>query len=771
MIITQENRKVVSSHNFDSVNCTIDAEDMRYVASLLRNNYSNTPLAVVREISANALDANAEANSDRKIEIKLPSNMNPTFAVRDFGGGLSQEDVFGLYSKYGKSTKRESNNYIGAFGIGKFAPLSYGDNFTCVSYHGGTKTTYNIFVNDDDDTKISRIGDPVPTDEPTGLSIEVAVAESDIQNFREIIKDFFIFFTEDEMPKFIGCDDDFIKAPEKILESKNEDWFLIKGEDHSYYNSYGHVLMGRVSYRIDPSAVQVENYIKKESNVRIIKQLLNESNFYIRVPLGSVKLHHSRESLEYNKSTQKELCKRLLEASVEIQEIAKEKLADSDCLFDAKRNYAKVVNALPYQLKNVFQNSFEWNNMKISSPAFDRKYDYQDSLFISHYEREDDKDSRNGFKVKHTKHHKVFCQDNTHFIIQDLESSHGNNLRVRTLMNKDDDLKNVYIIRPTESHAEDYLWNDQDDGWNFKLVNKKFISYSSEVEKEKIVRNKVSGNKSRAGIPLFKMSKDKNYGYRNADYWQNVSDPINTLEIENIEGCVDGKIIYIPIKNYKTDFDGADHQYNLEQIYQMYKALINKAEKDSEEKKFVLFGVRYGDVKKLDTETSVSFLDFYLDVCKKMVKKNPALADMANKKFALGDARTELSDHTYDLGNLFTNRTLKLKLPDSHLVSLVQNDFKLLNHEFSGEENRMVSAIRYIRSNDLAWIEENLEDYNTEIVESRCKKMKSKYPLLVVIGDSVNSHWTQLDSKDEKVTNEIIRDYISLCDMKEGEGE
>ena len=141
MIITQEKTQVTSSHNFDSVNCTIDAEDMRYVASLLRNNYSNTRLAVVREISANAIDANREANSAHQIEVKVPNSMSPTFAVRDFGGGLSEEDVFGLYSKYGKSTKRESNNYIGAFGIGKFAPLSYGENFTCVSYHGGLKTS------------------------------------------------------------------------------------------------------------------------------------------------------------------------------------------------------------------------------------------------------------------------------------------------------------------------------------------------------------------------------------------------------------------------------------------------------------------------------------------------------------------------------------------------------------------------------------------------------------------------------------------------------
>jgi hypothetical protein len=40
MIIEKDKKTIVQSHDFDSVNCTIDAEDMRYVASLLRNNYS-----------------------------------------------------------------------------------------------------------------------------------------------------------------------------------------------------------------------------------------------------------------------------------------------------------------------------------------------------------------------------------------------------------------------------------------------------------------------------------------------------------------------------------------------------------------------------------------------------------------------------------------------------------------------------------------------------------------------------------------------------------
>ena len=208
MIIAEDKKKrVISSHDFDSVECTIDAEDMRYVASLLRNNYSNPQLAVIREITANGLDANIEAKSKRKVEISIPSRFNPNFCVRDFGSGLSQEDVFGLYSKYGKSTKRNSNSYIGAFGIGKFAPLSYGNNFTCVSFHGGKKTSYNVFVDENDDTKIVKL-DEKPSSEPTGLSVEVAIGDSDINNFRDICKSFFKFFAEDEMPIFIGIADD-----------------------------------------------------------------------------------------------------------------------------------------------------------------------------------------------------------------------------------------------------------------------------------------------------------------------------------------------------------------------------------------------------------------------------------------------------------------------------------------------------------------------------------------------------------------------------------
>jgi hypothetical protein len=764
MIITQnKSKEVVSSHDFEQVNCTIDAEDMRYVASLLRNNYSNTRLAVVREISANALDANVEAGVTRPIEIKLPTSMNPTFAVRDFGGGLSQEDVFGLYSKYGKSTKRTSNNYIGAFGIGKFAPLSYGDNFTCVSFHNGIKTSYNVFVDENDDTKITKLFEE-PSNEPTGLSIEVAVSEEDRNEFRNVAQKFFRFFSNSDMPKFLGVEEDFIQTPKKVLSSKTDEWFFAEDDNRGYgYHYYSHVIMGRVAYPIDHNAINVDNFISCEHSSRIVRQLLQQSNFYFRVPLGSVRLHHSRESLEYNKATQKEICAILYRVSQDIQTIAKEKLADSEDLYDAKKNYAQVINALPYQVRGVFENSFEWNSIKITDSTFQRDYQLQDDLIITDYEKIEDKDSRNGFKVKATKTNRIYCQDNYLVMIQDVDSSHGNNLRVRTLMNDLPDLKGVYVVHATSECGKSEVY----DNWQFDLVDAKHKRYSSQVEKEKIVRNKVSGA-SRASIPLFKMRTDKGYGSRNADYWQNVNEPINSLELDEVEGSVNGKIIYVPIKNYKVDSE----DYDLDRVYKITRGIRQKAEDNSDEKNLQLFGVRAGDVKKLDKSTWVSFFDFYLDYCKNIIRDNKKECQSAYKTIQFQKSSdNNFGEYRWNYGQLFINDSFDISaLDDKHLLARCAENWNLFMEE-STTDRKFNVAINVVTLGDQAWLDDVLDTkVDAESVMRDFKLLDKNYPLLKVVANQATSWINLKQDNDKNVTNQNILEYISLCDVNEGEG-
>ena len=760
MIIAEnKSKKVVASHDFDSVDCTIDAEDMRYVASLLRNNYSNTQLAVIREISANALDANLEANSKRSVEITLPSKMNPNFCVRDFGGGLSQEDVFGLYSKYGKSTKRNSNNYIGAFGIGKFAPLSYGDNFTCVSYNGGTKSSYNIYVNELDDTKISKLHSE-PSNEPTGLEIQVAISEQDIDNFRDSCKKFFKHFPDKDMPKFLGADDKFIKRDKILLESKQDDWFFIESENQSYYyrhNGKSHVIMGRVAYPLDSNAIDVKNYVTDESQIKVIENLLEEPNFYLRVPLGCVKLHHSREALEYNKPTQKFVVQLMIQVVKEIQQLAQEKLADSEDLFEAKANYARIVNSLPDTLRRAFENSFAWKGLRINSFAFDRPYGMTDELVITHTEKVSDRDARNGFRVRSSKTNRACCRANTIFLLQDIDSTHGNNLRARTLFNEDEELESVYFIDAKTDSAQSTIDNE----WHFGRIADKHKKFVSNVVKEKPQIGIRKGQGSRANIALFEMKLDSSSYWRNIDYWSNVKDDIASLqESDNQVGLIDGKFVYVPIKSYKIDSE----QYDLKDISVRAKKIRNLAQDNSQEKSFRLFGVRSGDVSKLDKNSWISFFDFMSDAYKKYLLDNKAQAKK-EYNYVVAQQDTELksaiSVARYDIGRLFNNKQLDLsKLPQNHLLRQSKENFNIIvNEDYCATCCAYISFLKDQGEND--WLQFNLDNgFSAKQFKQDIDTIKSSYPMLVHVADSVR----YCDVK-KQIFEDIIN-YINLCDKK-----
>ena len=245
MIIKSNHKNITKSADFKEKSCSIDQEDMRYIASLLRNNYSNPLLATIREIIANALDV----TKSKKVEIQLPTQIEPNFIVRDFGCGLSEEDMLGLYTKYGKSTKRDSNESIGGFGIGRFAPLSYTDSFIVRSVHKGHKHSYIIRVDEHDDTIVSQI-ESEPSGESDGIYVQVGIKKDDIARFLKTFlktfwyrKDAINLLNESWGSKSYG------KAEESNeifdLYKENRYW-----DDSSHYGDSPHVLMGGIPYTV-----------------------------------------------------------------------------------------------------------------------------------------------------------------------------------------------------------------------------------------------------------------------------------------------------------------------------------------------------------------------------------------------------------------------------------------------------------------------------------------------------------------------------------------
>ena len=480
MKILVADRIVATSHDFPTVNCSIDAEDMRYISSLLRNNYSNTILATIRETYANAVDANKENNlSPELIEVKSPNSIDQTFSVRDYGCGLSRDQIFNLYSKFGKSTKRGSDLSIGGFGIGRFAPLSYKDSFTVTSYHNGNKSIYSLYISEENDTKIDEVFSE-PTSKANGICISVGVAKNDLTKFNEEMSSFFSNF--EILPKFLNIQNHIIK-PEIVIFGV--DWQIRKSfNGHSNYavGDQG-IVMGGIYYPINPELVDFKNDDDYAWTI-----YLNKLVFI--ADIGSVSLHHSRETLEYNKTTKAYLKSRYQAFCKEFTDSIKNKIAQFDCLRDAMSYYKDINHTFPRKAfdKLESQDVFVFKDYKITNFNFNRAtYEVDNKahripVYAKTY-------CVSGDRVAISKCYTLTNDENTYIVFHDLPENTKVIPRVYELVKK---YKNVVVVAHDQSIISSSVVNGVD---KFKEVNRFDLIKSGYCNLSELTPVKLPSNK------------------------------------------------------------------------------------------------------------------------------------------------------------------------------------------------------------------------------------------------------------------------------------
>ena len=167
--------------------------DPRVICRILSDNlYSNKIGSIVRELSANALDAHRMLGKENvPFEVCLPGldglfrKDESVFSIRDFGPGLNEDDIYALYTSYGSSSKRSDNSQIGGFGIGSKSPFAYADMFTVTSWNGGIMMKYLCFLNKEGSPCIKKLAEELSS-EQSGMKVEIAVGNSeDAEIFRK----------------------------------------------------------------------------------------------------------------------------------------------------------------------------------------------------------------------------------------------------------------------------------------------------------------------------------------------------------------------------------------------------------------------------------------------------------------------------------------------------------------------------------------------------------------------------------------------------------
>lgn len=516
----EESKKqiVINSQDFESNQFGIDQEDFPFIMNMLRNQiYSNKPLAVIREYSTNAVDAHIEAGLlNTPIDIHIPSEISPFFSVRDYGSGLSYDNIKNVYIKYCKSTKRNSNEAIGQLGIGCKSGFAYGDSFTIKSFFNGRLSIYNACVNENSAGEILLMSD-IETDEPNGIEIVIPVKDEDIGTFKEECKNLFRHFTYPL--NFTG---------EKITFDDN---LLVLGSDNFelYENSvktYGSARMGQIVYNIDYSLMST--YIYQNSLNGLVADMLYCGSFVVNFDIGDLSISPSREALEYTDRTKENIYKKYKSVADEISKNLLDQIGDCPNYIEAWKMYDELSNSFSYSLKKIFLPTVTWNNHNIYTPILTLPKEAMDGTTISwsmnKYTTTPTSSNLDRFNLnKNTDEKDINFKYNYKVVIcynSDL-SDRSIARRVRTIFKEGANFHNVYVIFvETEKHAK-LLANKI--YFSYK-IDKKIFSDNIENYEESVAKRNLSASTAGQNVRRCKFFKFMlgDYRYDKSYMWEDV---------------------------------------------------------------------------------------------------------------------------------------------------------------------------------------------------------------------------------------------------------
>jgi hypothetical protein len=244
--------------------------------------YANKIRAIIRELSCNAVDSHTAAGKQgTPFDVHLPNTINPTFSIRDYGTGLTHEQVQSIYTTYFESTKTESNAFIGALGLGSKSPFSYTDNFTVTAIKDGKRNVYSAFINGEGVPSIVLMHSEDSTD-PNGVEVKFAVDNrNDFYKFEEEARYVYTYFA---LRPIVSGGVDVFQFRDVEYKDKN----IIPGVH--YTSSRGsRAVMGNIAYPIDlPNPAQLGD----------LANLLNCS-LEMHFDIGELDFQASREGLSY----------------------------------------------------------------------------------------------------------------------------------------------------------------------------------------------------------------------------------------------------------------------------------------------------------------------------------------------------------------------------------------------------------------------------------------------------------------------------------------
>lgn len=286
---------------------------------LISGLYSDKPQSITREIYSNAFDAHAMTGQhDRPFDVNYPTHLNPTFTVRDYGTGISHEQMQELYTVLGHSTKEGTNDAVGKWGVGRMSPMSYTDTFTVTSRHKGNKAFYSVQLGPNGEPALHTMAMPTPTDEPDGLEVSFPLQRKDIEDFKRAARRMALGM---KVKPNVTNDENPFEEYESVISG--DGWVLFKHPD--YYGYRRQVCLARMGCVTYPIA---EVYVPSE---------FRGKNILIDFGIGDLDVTASREGLSYDPETVKNIEAAFERITTEITRRVEDDVANARNAYEATK--------------------------------------------------------------------------------------------------------------------------------------------------------------------------------------------------------------------------------------------------------------------------------------------------------------------------------------------------------------------------------------------------------------------------------------------------
>ena len=318
MKLDTDNKKVTPS--IDTVThptykAQINKSAAGLVIDILAKLYANPLAAAIREYTSNAIDAHIAAGVDRPVEVTLPSRRNQWLTVRDYGKGLTAFDILTVYANFGSSDKRDSDDFIGGFGIGSKSGLAISDAIYINSWTDGKLNSFVIKRTSDGIVTQFLNEDVDAPDVDTGTEVRVYVNKNYLNTTSTTAPgdDHSSWMDDMYMPlagwsfKQVKVQHESVDLATFINENRIPDsWHEF---EHGFVNidtvslpiKHG-ILVGSVFYNVyDNGKLDIRNLYEKIPNFKYKDGLLTQP-FVLKLDIAGTKVSYSREKVLWRDS-------------------------------------------------------------------------------------------------------------------------------------------------------------------------------------------------------------------------------------------------------------------------------------------------------------------------------------------------------------------------------------------------------------------------------------------------------------------------------------